>query len=258
VAGFAVVLLFSQACTSSDGKTDGGEEGGEISSVVCGATAAPIQAEDPLKLTGVVVTYSETTQTAPVEGVSIELRSVVDDAILAGPIVTGAAGAFAFEIATNGQPIEGYLKYSKAGFVTTQRYFERRWINLLTRLPQVDLIPIADADDRAVAAGATRQADLALLDVAVLDCEHKAFIGSKLTLNPAGGVLAYEDTNYWPDPKLTGMTDSGYAMVLNVPAATTGTPMELSFSEPGSAPFLVRSVKVFPGTRVLAEFLTKR
>jgi hypothetical protein len=138
-------------------------------------------------------------------------------------------GSFTLTAATDGVPLAGYLAINGVhGYFTTKVYAPRPVTSDISGL----MIPMATAADLTtlVNEALVQQSDDAgIVAIEVIDCDSLPIAGAIVTLDPAPGLIIYDDFFGFPDLDKAVTGRDGIAYVLNAPigeitvAATVGT-----------------------------------
>jgi hypothetical protein len=117
----AVIIVALVGCGN-----DGKDKGGTDASVNNGPDAKEFRDAPPTMTVQVTVSGQATERTAqgstPAVGVKIEAFRNADEATAIASTTTDAQGNYSITVQTNGESIDGFLKATKTGFVTTYLY----------------------------------------------------------------------------------------------------------------------------------------
>ncbi len=194
------------------GTIDGGNDPGDAPS-----TCAPPASAPDTWIASVHALDIESDQ--PVAGATVEVRSA-DDALLASA-TTDPSGSAALSVPTGGVPIDGSVRLTRGGYLTTRVRVQGG----LGGLPSLD-VPMARAtyaDAEVLAAtGEARVPGTSLLVVEVAECNQlptaHGVRNATVSLATAGAGVVYANAYGSWDPWLDQTTTSGVALAANVPA----------------------------------------
>jgi hypothetical protein len=127
---------------------------------------------------------------------------------------TDAGGQYSFTLATGGVPLNGYVRVSKGGYVTTYGYPA---VPLAANTVQSLLVPTsAEIDLVEFATGVTQAAGNGLIGVVVADCDGTPIQGATVAVNVSGTVRYNSGST--PSSSATSTAADGVAYVFNVAA----------------------------------------
>ena len=220
ILGVALSGAFYLAC--------GGDDGGS-------ADAAP-QVPAMISISGMASARS-LSGSMPVPGVAIVALKASDDSMVA-MATTDAGGLYTITIPTNGMPVDGYLKASITGYLTTYLYppypltadFGSGSLNMLTTNTRDLLSTIAQGN---------QQGGMGLIALEVVDKTNATVGGAMVSSSPAGNPVRYDGSNGLPSSSAT-MTDAdGVAYLFNVAPGT------VTVSATGAKTFRSHAVKAY-------------
>jgi hypothetical protein len=124
------------------------------------------------------------------------------------------SGHYAVSIATDGFPVNGYLRVTHSGQLDTYAYPSRPLVAALTTNV---LMPTQDElNFLGLAVGVTPSASNGFIGVVVKDCFGATVPGATVSTSPAGTVKYNAGTT--PSATATSTSSDGIAYVFNVPA----------------------------------------
>ncbi len=194
----------------------------------CLGVPIPTSADDPVNISGIIYHKG--------------LPGITEDENIAGARITGYAeggdtsttrstddGSFTLTAATEGVPLAGYLTIDEVqDYYTTLVYSARPVSADIAGLK----IPMATDADLTTLINETlvqQRDDAAIDDIEDDDCDGLPIAGAIVTLDPAPGLIVYDDFYGFPDLDRAVTGPDGIAYVFNVPigeitvAATVGT-----------------------------------
>jgi len=127
---------------------------------------------------------------------------------------TNTPGFYGLTILTGGTPVDGYVRVTESGHITTYAYPAQP----ITRdtLDNISMVTPAEFSLLAAAAGITPQAGKGFIGVLVKDCTGSAITGATVSTTPAATVL-YNVAGV-PSSSATATAGDGIAYVANVTA----------------------------------------
>jgi hypothetical protein len=123
-------------------------------------------------------------------------------------------GFYSLSITTGGTPVDGYLRLTHSGQITTYAYPSRPLAaDLVTN---VLMITSSEFDFLAQLVSVTPTAGNGFIGVIVKNCDGAPIAGATVTTNPAGTVRYNAGST--PSPSATSTSGDGVAYVFNVAA----------------------------------------
>jgi hypothetical protein len=185
----------------------------------CGGHALPEQIDGssnsiPPTITLRGTAFERLAGSAPVSGATVRALGL-NQAVLA-TTTTDATGAYALEIATNGQPVEVALDAIAPSYVLTHRTFESSLIANHDGL-WLDLMTGADFASLYANSGVARTSGRATLEVEAADAYGTPLSGAQITTVDQSTSIVYASAS-GPDPTATATAASGLAYLLDAPA----------------------------------------
>ena len=194
----------------------------------CLGVPTPSNADDPVTMSGTIYHKG--------------LPGITEDENIAGALITGYAeggttgttrsaddGSFTLTATTDGSPLVGHLAIDDVhGHFTTMVYSPWPVTSDVSGL----LIPMAtaaDLDTLVNEALIQQRDDAAIVAIEVTDCDSFPLAGAIVSLDPAPGLIIYNDFFGFPDLDKAVTGPDGIAYVLNAPigevtvAAAVGT-----------------------------------
>jgi hypothetical protein len=165
-----------------------------------------------ISISGVAEEQAQSGST-PLTGVAIALFRRGNDTPLASA-TTDAQGKYSVMIATGTQPVDGYVKATKTGYVDSYAYPPAAWIADSTR-GDANMITTGTFNLLVQFGGGSPAKGVVTL--AVVDAADQAVTGATVSSTPASGVYKYSDANGFPT-STTGTAADGIAFMLDVPA----------------------------------------
>ncbi|MBA2539972.1 MAG: hypothetical protein H0V17_10085 [Deltaproteobacteria bacterium] len=179
----------------------------------------------------------------PLEGVLVEAFTNADESTVITSATTDAQGNYTLTVTTNGAPLDGFLKATKSGLITTFLYppeplaadFDRASINMLSPdtfdLVQGGLLCDANQDPA--------KGTIAML---VYDANDAPVAGATISSSPAASSVCYNGNSGLPSDSATATADDGIGLMFNVTGDVT-----VSATAPGQT-FRSHSVKARAAT----------
>src|SRR5436190_6863864 len=124
-------------------------------------------------------------------------------------------GMYSLSITTGGTPVNGFLRVTKSGYLSTYAYPARALAANDTT--NVLVITQNEFDFLSAATGQTQQSGNGFIGVVVTDCNGTALANATVQTSPAGTVR-YNDAAGAPSMTATSTSGGGVAYVFNVPA----------------------------------------
>ncbi len=219
-----------------------GSHGGDVVRLGRGATAdhvdakvyldAPVTVPATIKISGVASSRSVGGTTLEKDVVVAAYRSS-DEATAVAMATTDATGKYEITITTNGDPLDGFLKATKAGFVTTYLY---PTAPIVADFPDaaVNLVTQNTFDTISNLAGGAQMPGKGFIALIVEDATGKPVSGAMIASSPASSAYKFDakvGQNELPSSTAT-MTDvDGVGFMFNVPP--TGT-VQVSATKTGT------------------------
>jgi hypothetical protein len=189
---------------------DGGGGGGN-------ADAAP-DVSSMLTISGVASEITAGGRT-PQPGVMIQVFNVADDSMIA-MTTTDANGAYSITVSTNGSPVDGYLKATKAGLKETFLYppgpLSSDFAGVTTLMLKQGTQDLANQ----LAGAAPPSATTGWIAMLVLDAPQTSamtVMGATVTASPSGEIK-YNGSAGVPQAQAMSTAMDGIAYAMNVPA----------------------------------------
>jgi hypothetical protein len=202
-----IPLLVLAAC--------GGDGGGGPSSnpgpFDCLGEPLPTTAGDPLVVTGIV--RSNPITPAALAGAQV-IGYRTGNATRLDSTASDANGNYTLTLATGGQPLDGYVRVFKSGYIDTYGYPPAPLVASATQ--SALLITTSDLAALGMLAGVTQSAGKGLIALVVSDCNGTPLAGATVSSNPAG-TLRYNSGGF-PSSSATATSADGVAYILNVTA----------------------------------------
>jgi hypothetical protein len=197
-----------------------------LSLAACGGGGEPSNTPDVSTVPAMVVVSGEAEELGisggtPVEGLLVEAFTNANDTTPITTAMTDAEGKYSISIPTNGVPLDGFIKATKAGLVDTYLY-----------PPGVLEEDFAGASLKMVSANTFALLSGALCDAAqvdtngtiamlVTDAEEKAVAGATVSSTPASNKYCYNGDNGLPSRNATETFTDGVGYMFNVTGRTT-------------------------------------
>jgi len=198
---FALIAAGLAACSNSSGPAVGFE---------CLGQALPTTAPATIAINGQVtdIVTHNAVSSAPV----FAFRTG-DTTTLAADTTT-TPGFYSLTISTRGTPVDGYVRVTESGHITTYAYPAQP----ITRdtVDNISMVTPAEFSLLAAAAGITPQPGKGFIGVLVKDCTGAAITGATVSTTPAATVL-YNVAGV-PSSSATATASDGIAYVANVTA----------------------------------------
>jgi hypothetical protein len=237
------LFLLAAACGSDSKKTVdannvGSDSGGGIDAKIFMDAPGPVP--DMITISGVAASVGVGFMT-PQQGVNVQAFLVTDENTPIGTATTDANGAYSLTIATNGVPVDGFIKATKATFVDTYLYpnrplsadFNQAALKLVTPQTFMTVYAISQvSQDSAKGTIALIVADASMMPVA----------GATVSSTPAAGAYRYNGGNGIPDKTATSTAADGIAYMLNTDPAA---PVSVTATKAGTT-FFPHNVKSRP------------
>jgi hypothetical protein len=201
-----VPLLVLAACGGDGG---GGPSG--PSPFDCLGQPLPTTAGDPLVVSGIV-------RSNPITPAALAGAQVVGyrtgNATKLDSTSSDATGNYTLTLATGGQPLDGYVRVFKSGYLDTYGYPPAPLVAGATQ--SALLITTSDLAALGMLAGVTQTAGKGLIAIVVSDCHGTPLSGATVSSNPAG-TLRYNSGGF-PSSTASATSADGVAYILNVTA----------------------------------------
>jgi hypothetical protein len=165
-----------------------------------------------ITLTG-TANQQSTSGTTPLAGVTLAAYRVTDDNTVVATATSGADGKYTMTVTTNSQPLDGYVKATKTGFVDTYLY-----------PPQVLIADFSGADANMLDTttfGLLRgfgggTAGKGMIAMEVEDAASNPVMGATVMTSPASAAYKYSDSNGLPT-STSGTATDGQAFAFDAP-----------------------------------------
>jgi hypothetical protein len=196
-----VLALFALvACTYPDKQLD--------SAFACSGAAPPTTAPAIVHVTGHAVDPKNLT---PLAGITVALQSAEMATI--SSVTTDAAGAFSFDLNTNGHPVSGLDLFATMSGLVDTYFFPSRPISADLDVP---LSVLSDSEALALSQGGqfTPVIGEGSILITVDDCTSSGLAGGTLTSTPAGTIVYFSGVQ--PDPTLHMTDGGGVAIIANL------------------------------------------
>jgi hypothetical protein len=166
-----------------------------------------------LTISGTVIARS--TSSDPLANALIEAYYTSNDATPIAMTTSNASGEYAIELATNGQPIVGYLKATAGAYLDTYLYPPGAVVADLVGAP----INMLTANTLSLLAntlcGANQTASNGVIAAVVVDATLTPVAGATLAVAPAANKICYNDGGF-PNRDATATDTDGVGYMFNV------------------------------------------
>jgi len=207
--GHLSILVFLMAC--GGGSSGGGGDDGNSPDAPKVFMDAPPNVPAMIKLSGVAEQQAQSGST-PQAGVAIAILKRGTNESLA-TATSDAQGKYSMMVATNGAPVDAYLKATKTGYVDTYAYPGGAWIADSTSADANMLDSGTYSLLVGFGGGSTSKGVIA---IGVFDGSMQPVQGAKVESAPASGVYKYSDDGGLPTGTDATNTD-GHAFMFDVP-----------------------------------------
>ena len=155
----------------------------------------------------------------PEAGVTIAAYAVTDENAALATTMTDASGNFTLMIPTTGSPIQGFLKATKSGFVTSYLYPPSPISGDLMMVP-MNMIATGDFGTLYAFAQTSQMAGkgtIGMLVVSAAELTSPPVAGATVSTSPASPTYKYNGTNGFPSGSATVTAADGLAYAFNAP-----------------------------------------
>ena len=219
------LIVFVVAC-SSNGMPGGGGSNADVDASVNTPDAkvfldAPANVPAMVTLSGVTSErgLSGTSNTA---NVTLAVYRTNNDATPVAMATSDAQGKYSLSVATNGAPIDGYIKATKSGYVDIYLYPAQPWFANDTD-GSINMMTPGNRDILNNFAGGNQMAGKGMIGMAVFDSAGNPVAGATVSSMPASGSAKYNGSNGIPSSSATMTSADGVAFLFNVPENVTVT-----------------------------------
>jgi hypothetical protein len=189
----------------------GGDSSGPDVGFQCLGQALPTTAPPLISVSGQV--RANALNPNPLAGAAVFAFRTGDTTTLAAD-TSNTPGFYSLSITTGGTPVDGYLRLTHSGQITTYAYPSRPLAaDLVTN---VLMITSSEFDFLAQLVSVTPTAGNGFIGVIVKNCDGAPIAGATVTTNPAGTVRYNAGST--PSPSATSTSGDGVAYVFNVAA----------------------------------------
>lgn len=250
----ALFTLLLAACSAKSGGTSVDAPTQQQTDAPAGTIDAPAQTVDaPAEIDAPqmtvdapngtqTITISGTTTerglsgTTNVQGVAIDAFRVTDENTSIAQATSSAQGAYAIMIPTGGQPLDGYMRATKASYMDIFLYPPGPFTDSASGI-EINMITPQTFGFLGQLAGVQQQAGKGFIALAVVDAAGNPVQGATVSTNPAGTVR-YMGANGTPSSTATSTSAEGVAFVFNVAAG----PVTVSAAKTGTT-FVSHDIK---------------
>src|SRR6266702_2746005 len=188
----------------------GGDSSGPDARFACLGQALPTTAPATIVITGQA---ADIVTQGPVSSAPVFAFRTGDTTTLAAD-TTDTPGFYSLTISTSGTPVDGYVRVTASGHITTYAYPAQPIPR--DTLDNISMVTPAEFSLLAAAAGITPQLGKGFIGVLVKDCTGTAITGATVSTTPAATVL-YNVAGV-PSSSATATASDGVAYVANVTA----------------------------------------
>jgi hypothetical protein len=213
------LVCFALVGCGSDGKDKGGTDASVNGVDAKKFNDAPATMNAMITVSG-QATSRNTSGSAPEAGVTIEAFRNSNEATPIATTTTDAQGNYSLTIQTNGEAIDGFLKATKSGFVTTYLYPPYPLMMDYANAPVLMITPSTyDTLCSFGQAGCARGDGIGIIGLVVTDGTNPVG-GATVTSNPLASPIRYNamvGTVVLPSTTATSTYTDGIAYLFNLP-----------------------------------------
>jgi hypothetical protein len=202
----------------------GGDDGGNVTPDAAEPPPMPDSAIDSPPVPAMITVAGTATErnlngTAPVANATIEAFSNADDTTPVATATTDGQGNFSLSITTNGVPLDGFLKATKAGLKVSFLYPPTALVADTAMVP-INMLTQGNFDTLSTLAGGDQAADKGMIALIVVDGPSPAAMpvaGATVKSTPDSMAYRYNGSNGFPSSSATSTQADGVAYMFNVP-----------------------------------------